>query len=138
MIYFIVNGTARSGEGLNIWKQVRSHLKRQGVVFKAFETKYEGHATILAEKICKLPSDEITLVTIGGDGTINEVLNGITDFKKIRFGVIPTGSGNDFARGLNISKDPLLQADIITNSIITENIDMGKVWWEGCDKPRYF
>ena len=138
LIYFIVNGAARTGEGLNIWKQVRAHLKKNNVEFKAFETKYEGHATILAQKISMLPYDEITMVTIGGDGTINEVLNGIADFNKVRFGVIPTGSGNDFARGLDISKDPLLQADIICNSIITENIDMGKVWWEGCETPRYF
>lgn len=138
MIYFIVNSTSRTGKGLDIWKQVRTHLKSNNVEFKAFETKYAGHATELARKISSLPDEEITLVTIGGDGTVNEVINGIADFSKIRFGVIPTGSGNDFARGLGLSNDPILQTDVIMNSIITETIDIGKVWWEGCDKPRYF
>lgn len=138
MIYFIVNSKSRTGKGLDIWKQVREHLKQNNVDFKAFETKYEGHATLLAEKICRLPYDEITLVTIGGDGTVNEVINGITDFNKVRFGVIPTGSGNDFARGLDITDDPILQTDIIINSTTTDTIDIGKVWWEGCEKPRYF
>lgn len=138
MIYFIVNSKSRTGKGLDIWKQVREHLKQNNVDFKAFETKYEGHATLLAEKICKLPYDEITLVTIGGDGTVNEVINGITDFNKVRFGVIPTGSGNDFARDLDITGDPILQTDIIINSETTDTIDIGKVWWEGCEKPRYF
>ena len=138
MIYFIVNSTSRTGKGLDIWKQVRAHLKKNNVEFKAFETKYPGHATELARKISSLPGEEITMVTIGGDGTVNEVINGISDFSKIRFGVIPTGSGNDFARGLGLSDDPILQADVISNSIITETIDVGKVWWEGCDKPRYF
>lgn len=37
---------------------------------------------------------------VGGDGTINEVLNGITDYDRVRLGVIPSGSGNDFAKNL--------------------------------------
>lgn len=138
MIYFIVNSTSKTGKGLDIWKQVRTHLVDNNVEFKAFETKYAGHATELAGKISSLPEKEITMVTIGGDGTINEVINGITDFDKVRFGVIPTGSGNDFARGLKLPNDPILQTDVIINSTTTDNIDIGKVWWEECDKPRYF
>ncbi len=136
MIYFIVNPTARSGKGLDIWKQVRKYLKKTNTEYKAFETKYEGHATELAKKISELPLDEVTMVTVGGDGTLNEVLNGINDFKKIRFGVIPAGSGDDFARGLDICKDPLLQTDIIINSKTTDNIDLGKVCWK--EKSRIF
>ncbi len=136
MIYFIVNPTSRSGKCLDIWKQVRAYLRKNNVEYKAFETKHEGHATELARKLCKLPLDEVTIVTIGGDGTINEVLNGITDFDKVRFGVIPAGSGNDFARGLSISKDVLLQADVIINSKTTENIDLGRVTWWGAENTR--
>ena len=44
------------------------------------------------------------VVCIGGDGTLNEVLNGITDFDRVRLGVIPTGSGNDFGRNLKLPK----------------------------------
>ena len=54
-----------------------------------------GHAKKLAEEICNLDEEEIKLVIVGGDGTINEVINGITDFDKIHLGIIPTGSGND-------------------------------------------
>lgn len=43
---------------------------------------------------------------VGGDGTANEVINGMTHFEKVRFGVIPTGSGNDLARGLGITGTP--------------------------------
>lgn len=38
------------------------------------------------------------LIAVGGDGTVNEVLNGITDFEKVRLGVIASGSGNDFEK----------------------------------------
>ena len=50
--------------------------------------------------------DPIYLIVVGGDGTLNEVLNGITDFDRVRLGVIPTGSGNDFGRNLKLPKTP--------------------------------
>ena len=82
---------------------------------------------------------------VGGDGTINEVLNGITDFDRVRLGVIPTGSGNDFARNLGILRNTREDLREITACIGQEQngeklqrIDLGKVSWEGCEKPRIF
>ena len=49
---------------------------------------------------------QIDLIVVGGDGTINEVLNGIRDFDRVRLGVIPTGSGNDFCRNLKLPGTP--------------------------------
>ena len=50
-------------------------------------------------QICgKIPEGPIYLLVVGGDGTINEVLNGITDFDRVRLGVIPTGSGQRFCQ----------------------------------------
>ncbi len=62
----------------------------------------------------------IYLLVVGGDGTINEVLNGITDFDRVRLGVIPTGSGNDFARNLGILRDTREDLQEITASIDQE------------------
>ena len=95
-IYFIVNEGARTGKAAEVWKLVRGLLIEKGIAYKAYETKHKGHATSLAAHIAALPQDVIYLVVLGGDGTVNEVLNGITDFDKVRLGVIPTGSGNDF------------------------------------------
>ena len=54
---------------------------------------------------------------MGGDGTINEVLNGITDFSRVKMGLIPTGSGNDFTRGLKLPRhNPKKAVDILLNS----------------------
>lgn len=83
-IYFIVNEGARTGRAAEVWKQVRGLLKEKGIAYKAYETKHKGHATSLAAHIAALPRDVIYLVVLGGDGTVNEVLNGITDFDKVR------------------------------------------------------
>lgn len=138
MLYFIVNPKSRTGKGLDIWKSVKKYLKEHNISFKAVDTKYVGHATELAREVCSLPHRELNLVVIGGDGTINEVINGITDFTKINFGVIPTGSGNDFAKGLGIKGDPIAQLETIVNSKGTEAIDIGKATFGGEETPRYF
>ena len=107
MIYFIVNITARTGKSRAIWIEMKEILENRSIEYKAFQTRYAGHATDLARKISSLPEDRIYLITVGGDGTLNEVINGITDFSRIVLGILPIGSGNDFARGMGVSKDTL-------------------------------
>ena len=74
---------------------------------------------------------------VGGDGTANEVINGMTHFEKVRFGVIPTGSGNDLARGLGITGTPTEVIGHILNCREDYVMDLGQVSWNGCEKPRY-
>lgn len=138
MMYFIVNNKSKSGNAAKVWSEIRMVLKREQVRFKAFETKYRGHASVLAEKLSELPEDEIRIIVVGGDGTVNEVINGIKNFDKVIFGVIPTGSGNDFARGLGLVGTAEECTYRILNSTCAEKIDLGIVSWNGCEKPRYF
>lgn len=138
MIYFIVNEHSRSGKGADVWKQLEELLKKEEVPYQVRRTEYAGHAVQIAEEISSLVDEEMKLVAVGGDGTINEVVNGIVDFEKIQFGAIPTGSGNDFARGLGILKTPQEILLRILESKGTKRIDIGSVSWEGCEKPRLF
>lgn len=89
------------------------------------------HATELARKISSLPEDRIYLITVGGDGTLNEVINGISDFSRIVLGILPIGSGNDFARGMGISRDTLANLEQILDLIESDSegtaIDLGEV-----------
>ena len=78
--------------------------------------------------------DAQAILVLGGDGTINEVLNGIQNFEKTKFGIIPTGSGNDFARGLGIPKNTKKALDIIFNADGTKKIDLGCVKTELCER----
>ena len=138
MIYFIVNEHSRSGKGADVWKQLEELLKKEEVPYQARRTEYAGHAVQIAEEISSLEDEEMKLVAVGGDGTINEVVNGIVDFEKIQFGAIPTGSGNDFARGLGILETPQEILLRLLESKGTKRIDIGSVSWEGCEKPRLF
>ena len=117
MLYFIVNEKSKSGNAKQIWKEIEEVLKVRNVSYQAFVSEYRGHAGKLAAEICAMDDNDICLVAVGGDGTANEVINGITDFEKVRFGVIPTGSGNDLARGLLLSKDPKNGAIHILNAM---------------------
>lgn len=130
MLYFIVNATSRSGKGLLVWHRVKSVLVEENISYKSYKTKHAYHATELAKKITSKTKGVVKLIVIGGDGTVNEVINGIENFENVRFGVIPTGSGNDFARGLGIKQRP----EHIIRGIISkkkcEKIDIGRVTWE--------
>ncbi len=143
MLYFIVNQRSRSGKGAKIWKEAEQVLQQSHIPYRAWTTEYEGHARELAQKICKQKDTEISLVAVGGDGTANEVINGITDFARVRFGMIPTGSGNDLARGLGIQGSPTECLERILaclqdggNDCFT--MDLGEVSWEGGAKRRLF
>ena len=139
MLYFIVNHTSATGKCRNVVKKVIECLSERGEEYKLYRTKYKGHASEIAEKLCNLPDEKITIIVIGGDGTINEVLNGITDFEKVRLGIIPAGSGNDFARGLKIGTDINELVDKLLYNHSADNtrkVDLGRVYFE--DRSRLF
>ena len=137
--YFIVNGNAGSGKKKNIWYSVlKPELIRRGVYFRAYECSYPGHGSELAAQILAEHDGAVTLVVVGGDGTFNEVLNGITDFERVTIGFIPAGSANDLGFGLGISKDPLYALQRILSGGKIFPMDIGKTTCEGGGKTRYF
>ena len=145
-IQIIVNNGAGTGRAHRVWNETQCLLRGYKIKYEAHMTRYEGHAAKLAEQISRVKGEEpVYLLVVGGDGTINEVLNGITDFDKVRFGVIPTGSGNDFGRNLKLPKTPKESLREICACIRKDQrgealyrIDLGQVSWEGCEKPRIF
>lgn len=138
MIYFIVNKHSRSGKGAEIWKEIENRLKERQITYKAFATEYAGHARLLAIEITQRKDEEIKLFVLGGDGTVNEAINGIVNFEKVKLGIIPTGSGNDLARGLGITKSPVEQLDALLDSEEEVLHDLGRVTWNQGADTRLF
>ena len=126
MYTFIVNPNARSGLGHKIWSSLEETLKEKNVKYEVFFTKYQHHATNLVADITS-SGEERTIVALGGDGTMNEVLNGMSHFDKVRVGLIPTGSGNDFARGLGISGKPQDLMNKYLDMDSYDRIDVGSI-----------
>lgn len=148
-LHVIVNQGARTGKASRIWKKLQHILDEKSIDYEVYFTEYEHHATELTEKLFTDDIEDKTipiyLIVVGGDGTINEVLNGIPDFNRARLGVIPTGSGNDFGRNLWIPKNPKKGLEMILSCIEREEegiavprLDLGQVVWDGCKKPRIF
>ncbi|WP_296328762.1 YegS/Rv2252/BmrU family lipid kinase [uncultured Treponema sp.] len=127
MYHFIVNIHGGSGKAFLKWNKIRALLNEKKVEFKVRVPQAVGDASRIAREISELPEEDIRIVVVGGDGTINEVLNGITDFSRVKLGLIPTGSGNDFTRGLKLPRhNPKKAVDILLNSKGDKKIDLGK------------
>ena len=104
MINFIVNPGARVGGKGNAWTLIRSVLEEEKAEYTVSFTKHDGHARELATDITS-DGKPHTIAVAGGDGTLNEVIGGICDLSKVTIGYIPTGSSNDFARGMGMKQD---------------------------------
>lgn len=124
MYTFIVNPHSRSGLGQHIWQEISVALKERQVPYEVFFTKYQRHAT---QYVKQLTSDgkEHTIVVLGGDGSINEVVSGISDYSLVTLGYIPTGSSNDFARGMKLPTDPIAALENILHPGSIRSIDVG-------------
>lgn len=135
MYTFIVNPHARSGLGLKVWKRLESMLKERQLKYQVFLTRYPGHATKFAHTLTS-GSKEITLIALGGDGTINEVVNGIQDLSKVTLGYVPIGSSNDFARSMKLSHEPEVLLKQILSPSEYAYINIGRLTYQ--DQIRRF
>ncbi|KAB7643978.1 MULTISPECIES: diacylglycerol kinase [Staphylococcus] len=105
-------------------------LEKAGYETSAYATEREGDATLEAERALKQQYD--ILIVAGGDGTLNEVVNGIAEQpNRPKLGVIPMGTVNDFGRALHLPNDIMGALDVIIEGHSTK-VDIGKM------NSRYF
>ena len=139
MYYIIVNPASRSGRGARIWsEQVEPALQEKKVSHQAYFSGKSGEVRQLASQITKEHADEtdLKLIILGGDGTVNEAIQGIGDLSKVILGYIPTGSSNDLARDLGISKDPKAALELILENTAPRAMDLGRLTYLDEDLPE--
>ncbi len=139
MYYIIINPASRSGRGERIWsEQVEPALQEKQVSYQAYFSGKSGEVRHLAAQITKehAVEAELKLIILGGDGTVNEALQGIADLSKVVLGYIPTGSSNDLARDLGISKDPKSALDLILENTAPRAMDLGRLTYLDKDLPE--
>lgn len=133
---FIINPNSRSGQGNYIWKEIELIIKKKAIKYNALFTKYQGHATTLVEQLV-CDNRLHTIIVLGGDGTINEVVNGIDDYSKVILGYIPIGSSNDFARGLGLPFKYIEALETILSAKHFQTIDIGVLRYSNHKKRNF-
>ena len=95
---FIINPTAGKADSRQKIYDMADALRiKHGLDVQCILTKKQGHATEIARRLCD-SGEELRFYACGGDGTVNEVANGIIGYDNAAMTVIPVGTGNDFLR----------------------------------------
>lgn len=104
MYHIIVNSKRARGKKAEAVEIVKNVFDRAGKQYTFHFTEYSGHAEKIAAELTA-SGEKVRIIAMGGDGTLHEVLRGIKDPSLCRLGVIPVGSGNDFAASIGLSEN---------------------------------
>ena len=120
---FIVNPVSGGGKALKIVQNINKVCMEKEFDYEIHFTEKAGDATKIAKKY---RFSQNVIYSVGGDGTLNEVVNGIVGSKNM-LGVIPCGSGNDFYKTLEIMEDPLPLIDVgkVNNKYFINIVSIG-------------
>lgn len=129
IIAFIINPISGTLNKKRIPKLIDSYLDNSQWLATTIFTEYKGHATQLAQHYAGLGFDAV--VAVGGDGTVNEVATGLIG-TNTALGIIPIGSGNGFARHLDIPLRIQRALELINHSEVI-SVDYGLM----NDKPFF-
>lgn len=133
MYQVIVNPSARSGRGKRNWDKIKHVLDDQNVDYAVHFTQKRGDAGHRVKGLYKQYQEEnklLELFVLGGDGTLNEVINGLPSFDNVTITCIPVGSSNDLARALGISFIPEEAVMHLLTKPTTLYMDVGKIHCE--------
>ena len=138
----IVNPNSGTRKGIRDWKDISHLLVKEGFAFDARFTEGIGHAIRITQE--KILEGYRRIIVVGGDGTMNEVINGIFSQQavpstEITVAMIPVGTGNDWSRMYGIPAEYHKAVKIIheEHSVLQ---DVGVAIYQngGTDVPRYF
>lgn len=143
MYHFIVNPNSRSKYANDLWSALENVLKDRKVSYRAYLTDHTGHATEYARQIEEEyrsgdATNPLKLVIVGGDGTANEVINGLVSYENIILGIVPSGSGNDLAHALGIPTNPFQALDRVLTPKKIRWVDHGILhYFDGTAARRF-
>ena len=138
--YMIVNPVSGRGDGERAIPTIHEKLQEYGLDYELVRTEHPWHATELALDATRDGYDVV--VAVGGDGTANEVLNGIMFAKSEgaptpAMGFVGVGRGNDFAYGVGVPNGLDVGLEILARDD-RQTIDIGRVWGGLYPDGRYF
>ena len=135
----IVNPKSASGATRDNWSSIASDLRTHFGPFQVAFTKGPGDGVDLARRSAQ--DGRKFIIACGGDGTINEIANGIlTSGTDCELGIFPSGTGGDFRRTFNIPSEKREAARALREGT-TRAIDVGRITYQDHDGEkvsRYF
>lgn len=142
-IFVLVNPVSANGSTREEWPKIAAAMEEEGLNFDCHLTTAPGQAQGVVRRA--LQNGKTTIVSVGGDGTANEVVNGFFDGDKqinpqARLAVISRGTGCDLIRTLGIPKDYLGAIQVITRNQ-ERVIDLAQAQYinrEGEQEKRWF
>ena len=125
MYDIIINPLAGNGKAKKTLEECKKILDNAGKEYTVHTTERALHAVELMKEINKKETSEV--IVIGGDGTFNEVLNGIVNFETTTIGFVPSGTGNDYVKATDIPTEvDKAMARILNGKLgYTDFINMG-------------
>ena len=137
---FIVNPNAGSGRGRKTWRKLEPQLSDIATDYSVVMTRHEEDIEELITQSASHGTER--LISIGGDGTTNVVINALMAFLdkhpdiEMIYGAIPAGTGRDFARGMKLPLDTMEAANYILKQASVRTLDLGRVTYN--NTQRYF
>ncbi|HKP67774.1 MAG TPA: diacylglycerol kinase family protein [Pyrinomonadaceae bacterium] len=135
----IVNPKSAGGSTRDKWSAIASDLRTHFGPYNVAFTKGPGDGSEIAQRAAEAGREFV--IACGGDGTVNEVANGILrSGEDVEFGVFPSGTGGDFRRTLGMSREEREAARQLRDGE-TKRIDVGRVSFtdhDGNPTERYF
>ena len=138
----IVNPNAGNGNGKKDWNRISSLLLREDLQSEVKFTERKSQAIVFAREGINAGFRKI--ITVGGDGTLNEVVNGVflnsvCNPGDVSLALIPVGTGNDWGRMFGIPLDYEKAVKIICNNkVLTHDIGLISYYDKNEEKKRYF
>jgi YegS/Rv2252/BmrU family lipid kinase len=142
-VVFLVNPASANGSTRRLWPELAHRIADAGIVGETRFSERPGHLSELAEQAVRVGAELV--VAVGGDGTVNEVVNGLVRAREHTadlppLGVLPRGTGTDFVRTFGIPTKLEAAVGVLRDGA-TRQIDAGKVVfraWDGSERTSYF
>ena len=140
-VVFVVNPASANGSTRRRWPEIAHQAAEAGLVGPALLSENPGQIVELARRACE--DGARLVVAVGGDGTVNEVVNGLMGVepdRRAELATIPRGTGKDFARSFRIPTAVAKALDVARDGV-TRTVDVGRatfVEWDGTPAEAYF
>lgn len=126
MIHVIVNAKAKAGRKQTAEEVIERVLGAHGETYRLYHAKKTGDTRKLCRELSEAEGEK-TIWVVGGDGTVNEAINGLVPDDSLHFVYLPAGSGNDLARGLGLPLKLEAAAEKVLASQRERNYDYGEM-----------